>query len=244
VITGGFRVWHWDNRDLQLHALGETFMWGVIAGGVITILVAIVFEYLRTPKLALSIESPPLSVLAMGSFPARTHLRIVVSNRALPFIAMRSSALRCRGTIAFRHLDDGQEMFGSRMEGRWAGSPEPVPIQIVSADGHQMSILDTQRLTVESRIDISPGESEFLDVAVRIEEEDICYGWNNESYFYNWRHPRWQLPKGRYLVQVTVICSGYRTTGLYRLMNTATRRDFRLEPATSDDWQRIERTTP
>jgi hypothetical protein len=227
VITGGFRVWHWDNR----RALGETFMWGVIAGGVITILVAIAFEYLRTPKLALSIESPPLSYPSKDSFPARTYLRIVVTNRALRFIPMmRSSALRCRGRVAFRHLDDGQEIFGSAMEARWGNTPEPVPIQIISPDGKQQwSIWDPQRLAIESRIDIPAGESAPLDVAVRFEGEDICYGWNNESYRYDWRHPRWKLPNGRYLVQVTVICSGYKKTGLFRLMNTAaTLHDFRL----------------
>jgi hypothetical protein len=71
--------------------------WEVIVGGVITVIVAIVFEYLRTPKLTLSIESPRLSHPPMDSFPARTYLRIVVTNRALRFIPMMRSCPPCRG---------------------------------------------------------------------------------------------------------------------------------------------------
>jgi hypothetical protein len=87
------------------------------------------------------------------------------------------------------------------MEARWAGSPEPVPAQVKDPDGKQTGFLyDLERILAPSRVDIYPGESESLDVAVLYDDEDKCFGWNNESYFQGFRHPRYQLPGGQYLV--------------------------------------------
>ncbi len=115
---------------------------------------------------------------------------------------------------------------------RWANSVEPVPIPIVNSKGEeQFRILDP-RLAAEYRMDVYPGESEILDVAVRLDDEEDCYGWNTESYFCipAWRNPNWKLPRGRYLVRVTVTSSGQKCVGTFRLINDVSRTDFRLEP--------------
>src|SRR5450759_389320 len=84
----------------------------------------------------------------------------------------RAAALQCRGEITFRHLNDGQEVFGRAMAIRWARSREPIANQIVDPHGIlQFHILDVGRAATESRIDVYPDEEEVLDVAVRFDDE-------------------------------------------------------------------------
>ena len=124
---------------------------------------------------------------------------------------------------------------------RWSGSPQPIPIQAVSSDGVHIQIFDPMRLTIESRIDIYPGESQLLDIAARFDNDVECYGWNNEAYFCDppWRNPAWGLGPAQYLIQVEVNSSGQKCVGFFRLINDVARRDFRLNPATPDEIQRV-----
>ena len=97
-----------------------------------------------------------------------------------------------RATVTFHDISNGHAIFGEPMEARWAGSPEPVFPRIRDLTGKETSLLyDVERILAPSRVDIYPGESETLDLAVRYDGEDQCFGWNNESYFNNMRNPRY-----------------------------------------------------
>ena len=172
---------------------------GAIAGILITMLV----EYLRRPRLTLSIEPNPRDYPAQPARPASVvrPVRLTATNKPGPWWMTRDPALRCQATITFHHLDDGQDIFGRPMEGRWATSPEPTLIEITgeldqgtgtpvaglgaapAAGKHPIKLYmrDPSRLTPISRIDIHAGESVPLDVAVRLDEDQECYGWNNLS---------------------------------------------------------------
>src|SRR5450759_3611045 len=97
----------------------------IFVGGLITVLTAVYVEYLRTPRLSLTIEQPPCDVPhPEGNHPALNarHLRLKLRNQPLPSIAkwiQRSAALQCRGEITFHHLDDGQDVFGRALPVRW-----------------------------------------------------------------------------------------------------------------------------
>lgn len=216
-------------------------MAGVIAGAVIAVLIAIGIEYLRRPSLSLAIEQTPIDCSYTDHHPAREtrYVRLVLSNKPLPSWAqwmLRSPALQCRGTITFHHLD-GQNVFGRGMAVRWAGSPQPIPLEAVTSNNERFQIFDPMRLTLDSRIDVYPGEHEVLDVAARHDAEPECYGWNNEAYLQPsvWRTPTWRLSAGRYLVKVVVVSSGQKCTDVFRLVNDVPRSDFRLDPAQPAD---------
>jgi hypothetical protein len=147
----------------------------------------------------------------------------------------RQAAIQCHGTITFHHLD-GQNIFGRAMSVRWSGSPEPTPIYL-EIEGKRIAIIDPTKFTLVSRTDVYPGEAEVLDVAARFDNENDCYGWSNENYFSNpiWRNPNWKLPQGRYLVNVTVVSSGEKCAGIFRLINDVPQQDFRIEPAQKND---------
>ncbi len=220
-------------------------MWGLIGaiiGGLASIGTAIGVEYLRRQKLMLSIEKPPYDRTYRPNAPATyvRFLRVKLFNEPPPSWAewmVRAPALQCRATITFHHLLDGQNVFGRSMDGRWASTPEPVPIPVVNSQGVQFQMLDFTRLTLESRIDVYPGESELLDIAARCDNDVECYGWNNEQYFSTplWRNPNWKLDSGRYLVKAVIKSSGQKYLGFFRLVNDVSRTDFRLEPATQKE---------
>jgi hypothetical protein len=144
---------------------------------------------------------------------------------------VRAPALQCRAAITFHHFDDEGDIFGRAMDGRWASTPEPAPLVLPSATppGQHLVLIPEWRA-----VDIYPGDSELLDVVFRADNDAECYGWNNEAYFSSpvWRNPNWKLDRGRYLVRVTVSSSGQKCLGWFRLENSVSRTDFRLEPYT------------
>jgi hypothetical protein len=203
----------------------------LILGGLITIAVAMVIEYLRRPKLTISIAKPDeFSQFSIAPTPGRS-LKLIVRNEPLSWM-LRSPVLQARGSIIFR-CPDGRDFFGRTMEARWAGTPEPIPPQLIGPGDQIFQIVDFARFTSGTRIDIYPGEQEKLDVVARLEPDQECYGWNNETYFppsVNGKNPNWRLPTGRYLVEATIRSSGQTKTASFQLINEGDLQNFRLEP--------------
>lgn len=215
---------------------------GTLTSLVTSFAVAVFVERMRIPRLIVSIETPPLDQPYPQGAPVREmrSLRVLVHNEAPSGIwenlLERNPALQCRATITFHHLN-GQNVLGRSMRGRWSGTPEPVPVPVIGPGGQQFHLFDFSRLTLETAIDIHPGERELLDIANRADNDEECYGWNNETYFSTppWRNPNWKLSKGRYLVKVIVTSSGKKASECFRLVNDVSRGDFRLEPASDSE---------
>jgi hypothetical protein len=187
---------------------------GVVLGGFITIGTALLVENLRKPRLEVAIESPPQDSEYQGRPAQRSrYLRVLVSNQRLPWWAawlMRESASGCRAEITFHDYASGRRVFSSPMDGRWASSPEPVPL-VGNLEGRLFQLFDLGRSTAVTTIDIFPGDKpEPLDIAARFDDHTECFPWNNENYFSSpvWRNPNRLLPRGQYLVHVTVLGAG------------------------------------
>lgn len=215
---------------------------GVVVGAIIAVIITIFIENLRKPKLELKI-APPVDRKYQDR-PANSvrFLGLYLANKPLPFFAKwmsRNAALQCHGTITFHHLDDGQNFFGRAMTIRWSGSPEPISLQF-GIDGKLYSIVDPSKVTLVSKIDIYPDEKGRLDVAARFDNENECYGWNNESYFSTpvWRNADWRLPAGRFIIRVIIYSAGEKCTEIFRLINDVPQNDFRLEKPMQQDYVR------
>jgi hypothetical protein len=170
-------------------------MWdffGVFFGAVVSMGTAILVEYLRRPSLDLKAIAPVDATYPPASKPVtnKRDLCVRLDNRTLPGWAkwmQRLPALQCRAAITFHHFDDERDIFGKAMEGRWTDTPEPTAIASAqNPGGQQFALIPEWR-----GVDILPGDSAHLDIAIRAEDDDECYGWNNDSYFCTplWRNP-------------------------------------------------------
>lgn len=226
--------------------MGSTFI-GIVGGAILSILITIAIEFLRRPRLRLTIEKPCQKVeYEPNTHPASVarYARLYLENKQLPIWArwmLRSPAVQCNGTITFHDLR-GNDIFGAGMSVRWAASDQPLAIEGITEDNKRFVVFDPTRLTLTSRIDVYPGieERQLLDVAVRLDDETDCYGWNNEAYLqpnekYLWRTPRWRIPPGEYLVKVSISSSGGKCTANFRLINNAVGDGFRIEGAKLGD---------
>ena len=212
----------------------------IILGGLITIATAIFVEWVRKPRLVISIDDAvdnqygPRFPAQLGRF---TYLR--VRNRHLPASMRwmaRGPALQCHGSVTFHDMS-GQGIFGRSMPIRWSDAPEPIT-PAVSVGGTTVIVHDPARIAAIERRDIYPGESERMDIVARFDSDTACHGWTNANYFSNpkWRNPDWLLPAGNYLARVTVVSAGEQCSAVFRIINSSTsRQDLRIEPKQPED---------
>lgn len=217
---------------------------GAFFGAVISILASIYIEYQRKPKLYFTIEDPP-SNASYPSAPAKEarFLRVQLRNRAMPKLLKwlnREAALYCNGEIQFHHIDNGAPIFTRSMPIRWSSSDEPLSLQVL-ADGRVAQIFDLAKYNAAFRRNCYPGSMEPIDVAARFDDDEDCYGWSNETYLSGkgWRNNDWKLPRGMFLVKVTVDSSGEKVVGVYRLENSVGRNDFRLMEASPEELHKL-----
>src|SRR6516165_11540042 len=154
-------------------------MWtfaGVFFGAVVSMATAILVEYLRRPSLDLRIAPPADTVHTPSSrpFTKRRSLSVILDNNTLPWWAkwmLRAPALQCRAAISFHYFDDQNDIFGRAMEGRWSGSPEPVPIALAqNPEGQLLALIPEWR-----GVDVLPGDRGHLDIVVRGDDDEECY---------------------------------------------------------------------
>lgn len=196
---------------------------------IVGILVVLWIERQRRPSLSMKVgetgaigDGDPL-----GRPPAKwPHVQVHNRNvpRWLAWVYRGEPALACRAWITFHHLE-GHRVFNREMNVRWSETPEP-NVEITNTERGQAARLRG----VQDTVDIPPGEYTNLDIVFRARGEDECYGWNNESYVHNWRHPAWRLARGRYIARIRVKSGGREYTDAFLIANDVPYEDFRLEP--------------
>lgn len=207
----------------------------IALGAIIAILFSIWIEWYRKPKLRLEIPDPqdrphpPEFPFQHARFANLELVNDPPSHRLFRWLA-RNAATRCTGKASFHHLD-GQDIFGRSMQIRWASSPQPKFTHVPNANPIPVYY--------PIAIDVHPGHAEGLGIVAHFDDEDECYGWNNDSWIHGGRNPNWKLPPGRYLVKVTIVSDGEKTSGLFRLINDVPQQDFRLGPALPKDYNAV-----
>jgi hypothetical protein len=192
------------NGQMDGHFL-DAFL-GAIFGGIVTIGITVWAERLRSPTVRLTLGTSE-TFRPRGPFAHNWRsLRVAVTNARLPLWAdwwmARLPAQQCRAQISFLRLN-GTPFLQQPMVARWAGgSPEPRVAHVPTADGGTEPFL-TNYQELKNTVDIYPGDTEQLDVAIRVDQEIDAYAWNNDTYFFpNWRNPNRQLNHECYLIRV------------------------------------------
>lgn len=222
----------------------------ILLGAILSIIATAVIESVRRPKLYFTIPAPydaPSAQMMdqhqnrLPGFGVRhRHLYVGVGNKAMPTYLTwlsRDAVIACGVEISF-YYEDGRDVFGKSMTGRWSGSATPSPL-LIELGGQRGSILDPLRWRLDSRIDIQPGSVETLDTVVRFDIDAECYGWSNENFWQGMRHPTWKLTAARYLIKATVRGSGVTASEVFWLYNNSDLDTFRLGPTTSAEKKRI-----
>lgn len=209
---------------------------GAALGWLVSVIIA-------RPKVEATIEPPFPAIHSVSE--QYTAVRLLISNKAR-WWTLRAPAVRCRGTITF-YIDQGYDVFGKPMAGRWANSPQPSIETFRMADGRTFPQLPIDRYNREARKDIYPGkdDDEPLDVAARWPGDAECYGWCNEAYLaQDGKNADWRLDRGVFLLKVIVNISGRDVNFYFRLHNDGPITAFRLEKATRRERGLISKARP
>lgn len=182
-----------------MNELYANFIIALVAS-LVAVLVALWIERMRMPKLIIGTSD---SVNADNTY-RKPHLqagnrwkffRVEVLNKPFPKILSwvpRQTAENCRGKVEFYKQGDTTPLFS--FAGRWSSTPEIPHVP------HEAIV----KLLHPDPVTISVGEKEIMDVIIKAEVDEAAYGWNNESYFHDWKNPNYKLGEGEYIIKVTV----------------------------------------
>ncbi len=209
------------------------FLFALVAG-ILSILAVLAIERQKKPQLTFDVaQQGEIFDDDKLKRPAAKWLKIKVKNDnlsgPLSWIYDRDPALLCRASVTFNHLD-GHSVFGRTLSARWDNTPEPQPL-IGHTDQGDVAIMPY----VHETYDIPPGEYTTIALVYRAKGEAECYGWNNESYLYGFKHPEWKLEKGRYIAEVSIRTRGRTFVSRFMIFNDVEYHDVRLEMLAKDD---------
>jgi hypothetical protein len=214
--------------DVLLAFLGWCF------GAVFTVIFALWLESQRRPNITISIaETREFPGGFVGSTDKKWRsLRVSVFNDPSSWVSWlmpRAPAQMCRAQISVLR-EDGTALHDKALVGRWTDTPEPYVVWMGEEKQKFPVLLNQQEL--RSALDIASGESELLDVAIRVEDDEKAYIWNNQTYFApDWRNKDAELDHKVYLLEVAVTSSGRAVKKRFRVNNDANFSAFRLTNA-------------
>lgn len=194
-------------------------MWtgvGIIAGGLITIVVALAVEWVKRPRLA-------VEVAGSASDPRWEILHVKVINKPVGGwwgrLLLRTDARGCRVQMRFaqRGVTGPPLQMLPQMPGRWSATPQPLTI-VPDRQGHLTVVFDINRVPQTQRFDLQPDDAgEAVAVAIKHGDDKKCYAFNSESDSawaerLDFRHPRFELGTGQFDVTVTATVGGIKPT--------------------------------
>ncbi len=107
----------------------------VFLGALLSLIVSILIENQRSPKLSLEIDEPDFNDNLQGK-PAKIIkvLRVKLLNRkvkpAFSWLLKREAIIHCNATIQLLHIKDRSPLFTNPIHARWTRSDEPYTLQI------------------------------------------------------------------------------------------------------------------
>lgn len=166
---------------------------------ILGISIVLLIERFRLPKIEIVVsEDASVDATYQSGHPKANQRwkfsRVWVRNRPMPKWLrwlVRQTAENCRGVIS---IDGINNQVRIAYKGRWASTPE-IP-SVLHAAG--------VKITHPDPVSIRAGEKEALDIIAKCGRDSEAYGWNNESYFHDWRNPHYRLDAGQYRVKIRV----------------------------------------
>lgn len=174
----------------------------LIAGGVIGWLVQALLRHFDKPDLIIKPLEDSLNTNPGG----HKFLHFKISNQKRPLFKKilfgERTALFCRAYIDYLGVDDGCDLIQGPLSGRWSSSGEPV-LQVGNERHFQYNRVPELRFE-----HIMPGDSANLAVAIKINDDDVFYAFDNVSYAYlenAFRDPTKLIKKSSCFVTVRLV---------------------------------------
>lgn len=214
----------WSIGKWVINSVGQKPVFIFYIASVFALLVFWIERVFCRPSLGITIgainESPDGSLRFL-------HVNIV--NLDWPrwfFMFRRSTAENTKAEIVFKERDFRKIIFS--IEGRWSTNLEPLR-QDLDEVGFPRRIYDLELARIGGLADISPSRSSQdlregkLVVAVKLKDDNECYGFNNESYAEGIKRESAELQRGMYDIEVIIRSGG-----------VVVRREFILENLGND----------
>jgi len=162
----------------ELKAYAEPSVWPYIVGGLMGFIASVLsilwYEWIRRPIIELAVGA------AMPAAAGRRFVHVQVSNRPqarlLRRIIPRLPAYDCRAWVRIYPVQGGGQRHIT-FDGRWTNQREP---GFYLANG--MLQPDPGLILVPHREDVFAGQPATIDVAVKLDGDGDCFGFNNENY--------------------------------------------------------------
>jgi len=176
-----------------------------VVGFVVGVLVYLVTDNARKPKLTFTPQTGDIAMASDGS--TYRFLSVLVANerrRVLGYLNRTANSARCYVEIK----DPATRKCLLRVNGRWASGAEPFD--------YIAQAVDLARVVIPQREMLPVGEEGFaVNVALKFEGDEHFYVFNNENYAYAddggpWRMARHRLEQDHVLAEVEVFAEGRR----------------------------------
>lgn len=195
-------------------------------------------EVSDSPVLRLRGTGPRKPLLDVRIFPGRTTTTAGPLGRVsfIHAVVVSSGPFAAGARCYVRFLDTAnRSLFAELMPGRWSSAPEPiVPVSGRSNERglEVVSALDASKLPYGYVTNLADGIQEPLGIAARFDEDGVCFGWTQESYFHNWRMEKWRLPTGILKAEIIVRVEGHNFRNILRFDSTTANQFITVEDAT------------
>lgn len=155
------------------------------------------------------------------------HINVInLDNPSWFFIFRRRTAEYCKVRLTILSTD-GDTL--CNFSGRWSSKGEPItPDKKVDISRFPEGMITS----ISPSKDVGELQEGKMGVAVKFNNENPCYGFNDWSYAYNFKHPQFVLQRGKYKVRVEVAVSSQRIYREFLLNNQSSDiKDFKLTSA-------------
>ena len=210
-----------------------------LVAGIVGILIVLGIERQRRPGLTRKVGIPgTIDEADLLKRHPTTFLKVQIHNKNVPrwlaWVYDGEPALSCSAWITFHRLD-GHKVFDREMVARWSETPEPI-VELTKTEEAGVARL----VGVQISVDIPAGEYANVDDVAKLKGDDEYYGWSNQSYLHNWRHPSWRFENDCYLAKIRVKSGGREFSDVFMIFNHVPFEDFKIEHVDDDLKNRLQ----
>lgn len=200
---------------------GRGLLLGGIVGWLFSLLTIALLEYFRRCNFSFDVGEEALLKNSQNNEFKFLHIR--VSNVMRPFwqawFLGNLTANNARIWVSFYDYESKNVIL--KINGRWTSKKEPV--------NYETNKIDISEALLVPRETIPPGETVNVSVAIKKQDRQPFFGFNNESYLENWLKKDYELADKKYIVDIKLSAEG-KTYGCQFLLQNPSNRlnNFKL----------------